>query len=79
MINNDKRKGFIKESYKGKKKKGLLKKVLQTVLFGVLAGAAAIIVFVVFIPMFMRGLNPNREEQVIIQTENTVDENEQSL
>lgn len=78
MINNDKRKGFIKESYKGKKKKGLLKKVLQTVLFGVLAGAAATIVFVVFTPMFMRGLNPNREEQVIIQTENTVDENEQS-
>lgn len=68
MVNNNKQKVFIKESYKGKKKSGVLKKLIQSVLFGLLTGFVAAFVFVVFAPQFMKYFNMENEGPVVVQT-----------
>lgn len=68
MVNNSKQKVFIKESYKGKKKSGILKKIIQSVLLGLLAGFTATCVFVIFAPQFMKYFNVENDEPVVVQT-----------
>lgn len=76
--NNDKQKGFVKESYKGRKKSGIFRKIIISLLFGILSGVVASLVFVIFAPQLMTYFNPEKEEPVVVQTEDdTVSAKEQ--
>lgn len=78
MLNNNKQKGFVKESYKGKKKSGVLNKLLLSVLLGLLSGLVATLFFVIVAPSLMSYFHPVKEEPVVVKTEEIPQEKQEN-